>query len=213
MVDSIRPRPHALIWVNSMDDATEAREVRFGRTRIHAATGETIDQNVQAIVYPANSRGVMGTGRVSAVQSSAGPDVEREVMQQAPLRIGTAIVTSSGQLADRGIEAIVHAVVTERLGDPISPVNLRRAIAEALRLADDRRYRCVALPLIGVTADDEPGQREAAIETLVDEIVAYVRRSVSRIEQITLTTRFVDDLPLVLQTLYSAREQRWTSQR
>ena len=46
--------------------------------------------------------------------------------------------------------------------------------------------------------------------SFVDEIVAYARRSATRIEQITVTTRFDDDLPLLMKSLEAAREQRWT---
>lgn len=180
--------------------------------RIVSTLGETVDQPVQAVVYPANSRGVMGTGAISAVRSSAGLDVEREAMSYAPIEPGTAIVTTSGRLADRGIEAIIHAVVAEQLGQRIERSTLRRAIAGALRLADERRYRTVAMPLMGIGADDSVDARTQMIETQVDEAVAHARRSTTRIEQLTIAARFEDDLPIVADVLARTREHRWTGQ-
>ena len=147
-----------------MPETLDAHEARFGRMRIVTTLGETVDQPVQAVIYPANSRGVMGTGAISAVRSSAGLDVEREAMSYAPIEPGTAIVTSSGRLADRGIEAIIHAVVTEQLGQRIERSTMRRAIASALRLADEHRFRTVAMPLMGISADDSVEARTQMIE-------------------------------------------------
>jgi O-acetyl-ADP-ribose deacetylase (regulator of RNase III) len=178
--------------------------------RIVTTIGETVDQPVQAVIYPANSRGVMGTGAISAVRSSAGLDVEREAMAFAPIEPGTAIVTTSGRLAERGIEAIIHAVVTEQLGRRIDRSTMRRALAAALRLAEDRRYHTLAMPLIGITADESRETRTQIIESIVDEIVAHARRSSTRLEQLTVTARFEDDLPIVASVLAQARERRWT---
>ena len=196
-----------------MPESQDAHEARFGRMRIVTTHGETVDQPVQAVIYPANSRGVMGTGAISAVRSSAGLDVEREAMSYAPIEPGTAIVTSSGRLADRGIEAIIHAVVVEQLGQRIERSTVRRAIGSALRLADERRYRTVAMPLMGISADDSVETRTLIIEAQVDEVVAHARRSSTHIEQLTIASRFEDDLPIVAGALAQAREHRWTGQK
>lgn len=195
-----------------MPDTLDAHDARFGRMRITMALGETVDQAAQAVIYPANSRGVMGAGPVSAVRTSAGLDVEREAMAHAPIEPGTAIVTSSGRLADRGIEAIIHAVVVEQLGQRIERPTLRRAVASALRLADERRYRTVAMPLMGIAADESPEARTQMIEAQVDEVVAHARRSTTRIEQLTIAARFEDDLPILADVLERTREHRWTGQ-
>lgn len=213
MVDSFQSRPHASSWVVWMPETIDAHEARFGRMRIVTTLGETVDQPVQAVIYPANSRGVMGTGAISAVRSSAGLDVEREAMSFAPIEPGTAIVTSSGRLADRGIEAIIHAVVTEQLGQKIERSTLRRGIGNALRLADERRYRTVAMPLMGIAADDSVEARTQMIDVLIDESVAHARRSTTRIEQLTIVTRFEDDLPIMADVLAQTRELRWTGQK
>jgi O-acetyl-ADP-ribose deacetylase (regulator of RNase III) len=195
-----------------MPETLDANEAWFGRMRIATTLGEIVDQPVEAVIYPANSRGVMGTGAISAVRSSAGLDVEREAMSYAPIEPGTAIVTASGRLAERGIEAIIHAVVAEQLGQRIERSTMRRAIASALRLADEHRYRTVAMPLIGISADDSVDARAQMIEAQLDEAVAHTRRSTTRIEQLIIAARFEDDLPIVSDVLARTRERRWTGQ-
>lgn len=196
-----------------MPETLDANEAWFGRMRIATTLGETVDQAVQAVIYPANSRGVMGTGAISAVRSSAGLDVEREAMSYAPIEPGTAIVTASGRLAERGIEAIIHAVVTEQLGQRIERSTMRRSIDAALRLADEHRYRAVAMPLMGIAADDTVEARTQMIEAQLDEAVAHTRRSTTRVEQLIIAARFEDDLPIVADVLARTRERRWTGQK
>ena len=192
-----------------MTDAGEPTTIRFGHTQIQIDAGDVVDQPVQAVFYPANRRGVVGAGRLSAVRIAAGADVEREAMASAPHDIGTAIATSSGGLAERGIETILHVVIADRLGDMPERHEVRHALAAGLRLADERRIRTVAIPLIGVPADAPAAEREDAIGAMVDEIVAYVRRGGTRLELIVLTARFADDVALLKTTLARARERSW----
>lgn len=194
-----------------MTDAGEPTTIRFGRTRIQIETGEVVDQPVQAVFYPANRRGVMGAGRISATRIAAGVDVEREAMAGAPHDIGAAIATSSGGLAERGIDTILHVVIADRLGDVPERHVVRQALAAGLRLADDRRIRTVAIPLVGVPSDATASERADAIDAMVDEIVAYVRRGGTRLELIILTARFPDDVALLETTLARARERLWTT--
>lgn len=211
MVDSFPIAPaRAFSKVDRMPDTLDTHDARFGRMRITTTFGETVDQTAQAVIYPANSRGVMGAGPISAVRSSAGLDVEREAMALAPIEPGAAIVTSSGRLAERGIDAIIHAVVTEQLGQRIDRHILRQAIASSLQLADEHRYRTVAMPLMGIASGDTLETRTQMIELQVDEAVAHARRSTTRIEQLIITTRFEDDLPILADVLDRTREHRWT---
>lgn len=188
----------------------EAEPILFGRTQVRAAAGELIDQPVQAIVHAANVRGLMGAGPPGSVRMAAGPEVEREAMAQAPLELGEAIVTTSGRLAERGIEAVIHAVVAPQLGDPAELPEVRRATAAALRLADARRFRSVALPLIGLRAEATPHDRAVTIEAIVEAIVAHLRRENSRIESIVIVSRFDDDLATIEDALVRARQHLWT---
>jgi O-acetyl-ADP-ribose deacetylase (regulator of RNase III) len=195
-----------------MAEAETTQAVRFGRTVVQPVAGELVDQPVQAIVYAANSRGVMGAGPAGSVRTVGGQEIEREAMEGAPFDLGTAFVTGSGRLADRGIEAVIHAIVAPHLGDTAEVPEVRRALAAALRLADERRFRTLALPLLGLRADAAAGERSDLVEAIVDEFVAHLRRGGSRLESVVIISRFDDDLAIMMDSLSRARQRSWTNQ-
>lgn len=183
--------------------------IRFGRTLIRTVAGELTAQPVDAIACPANRRGVMGAGAAGAVRLAGGMEVEREAMAAAPLTMGTAMATTAGDLAARGVRVVLHAVVSDRLGAPTREDIVQQATADVLRLADRQRLRSLALPPIG--AGLGPGRLPTARvwELMIEEIVAYLRRFTSRLERIILVTRFPDEAEEVTRLLRVAREHWW----
>lgn len=185
--------------------------IRFGRTIIDAVVGELIDQPVQAIIYPANTRGVMGAGSASSVRLAGGQDVERELMELAPLDLGAAAVSTAGRLQEREIEAVIHAVIVPNLGDTPRQSVVLRALESALVAATKARLHTLALPLLGVRAEAPAEERADHARSLVDVIVSYIRRPDTRIDRILIVTRFEDDLSTVLDALSRARQRLWIS--
>lgn len=183
--------------------------VRFGRTTIQAQVGDLTEQTADALVVFTNSRGVMGTGAGGRVRLVGGTDIERLAMAQAPLTLGTAIMTAPGTLADRGVHAIIHGVICEMLGDPVRVDAVRRAIPAALRLADERRFRSVVLPILGNGFDQDDVSGLQIASAIVEEIVAYLRRAKSRIDLITVLARSHQDVAMVADVLRVAREYAW----
>ncbi len=194
-----------------MAEAEITRAVRFGRTVVHPAAGDLIDQSVQAIVYAANSRGVMGAGPAGSVRLAGGQEIEREAMEAAPFDLGTAFVTGAGRLADRGIETVIHAVVAPHLGESAELHEVRRALAAALRAADTRRYHSLAIPLLGVRSEATETERSDVVEAIVEELVAHLRRGGSRLESVVIVSRFDDDLAIIMDSLSRARQRSWTN--
>ncbi len=190
-------------------DHADEDGIRFGRTLIQTVAGKLAAQPVDAIACPANRRGVMGAGAAGAVRLAGGMEVEREAMAAAPLTMGTAVATTSGDLAARGVRVIFHAVVSDRLGAPTREDIVQQATTDLLRLADRQRVRALALPPIG--AGLGPGRLPTARvwELMIEEIVAYLRRFTSRLERIILVTRFPDEAEEVTRLLRVAREHWW----
>lgn len=180
--------------------------LRFGRTVLLAAEGELSRQSVDVLMIAANARGVLGTG---GIRLAGGAEIEREAMVQAPFALGTAIVTGSGLLSERGVRAIIHCVVNDQLGGMVRSEIVRRTIPAALRAVEERRFHSVALPLLG--SGSGPGQLPPALvaTTIVEEIVAYLRRVTSRIDQITLVSRSAEDVTIVDDVLRAARDHAW----
>lgn len=190
--------------------------VRFGRTTILAVVGDLLAQPVEAIVYPANQRGVMGAmpgAGFAGLRSLGGSEIEREAMVQAPLDIGSAIVTGATGLDERGITAVIHAVIHRSLGEAPRPEDVRRAIAAAIAEIDKHRLHSVAFPLLGVEGASVRDQPGPLITAIVEEIVGSLRRVPVRLDTIVLACRFPDHASLARAALAHARERQWTPLR
>jgi O-acetyl-ADP-ribose deacetylase (regulator of RNase III) len=194
-----------------MREHEESQGVRFGRTVIDAVVGELIEQPVQALIYPGNTRGVIGAGPASSLRFAGGPDLERETMELAPIDLGDAVATTAGRLQERGIEAILHAVIVPGLGDTPRPTVVLRALDAALALATESRLSTIALPLLGVNAEAPEAERADTVQDLVDVVVKYVRRPGSRIDRVVFVARFEDDRRLLAAAIARARQRSWTS--
>jgi O-acetyl-ADP-ribose deacetylase (regulator of RNase III) len=182
----------------------------FGRTSVEAVVGETIDQGVEAIVYLANARGMMEAGSASSIRLVGGKDVEREAMVLAPHRLGSIFMTGSGRLrASHRIDLIFHIVLANMLGESPRRDVVPKAIDDLLTMAEQRRIRTIAIPVIGAATDSSEGEREAAIDAMVEAVVAWLRRRTARIERIVIVARFPDDQPLIENAIDTARRKIW----
>ncbi|MBA3415502.1 MAG: macro domain-containing protein [Chloroflexia bacterium] len=190
--------------------------IRFGRTMIIAVVGDLLDQRAEGVVFPANRRGVLGAvstlGMVGR-RPLGGSEIEREAMAQAPLELGTAIVTGATGLESRGVRHVVHAVVHRALGEPARVEDMRRAVGATILGADQARLRTLAIPLLGV--DSGPGlvDPEPFVVAFVEETVATIRRSSPRLDRFTVTCRFQDHADATMKAFLRARERSWVRSR
>lgn len=186
---------------------------RFGGTLVEVTTGRLADQPVRALVVSANQRGAMGLGQPRSVRSLAGDGVEREAMAHAPLSLGSALRTSSGELAARGIQAILHAVVAPAPGHPATPMAVRRATLAVLELADTGRLRSVATSVLGSGTSQGQLPLGVAASEITETVVAYLRRNDTRIERIVIVTEFDADRLLVDRLVALAAVHHWVDRR
>jgi O-acetyl-ADP-ribose deacetylase (regulator of RNase III) len=188
----------------------ETDGVVFGRTTLQAVAGTVLDIPADAVVCPANRRGVMGVGVAGAVRLAGGVEIEREAMAAAPLAVGTAIATGSGKLAARGIKTIIHAVVADALGAPTQPEIVRRAMSEALRLADRHRARTLVLPPLGAGLGSGRLSTDAVAALTIEETLAHLRRFTSRLDRIVLVARSDEEADDLCALLREARDYWWS---
>ena len=188
---------------------SESSERYFGRVAVRAATGELIDQPVEAIVYAANGRGMMEAGTPGSIRLVGGAEVEREAMTLAPHRIGTVFLTGSGRLKERGIDNVIHLVLSGMLGEPPRRDYFGRTLTLALEMAEQHRIRSIAIPLLGATTDSNEDERREAAETVVDVIVSHLRRTSSRFDSVVVVSRFADDQPVIAAAMERARRRSW----
>ncbi len=183
--------------------------VRFGRTTIVAAAGGLFDQEVDAIVSPANQRGVMGAGIAGRIRLAGGIDIERAAMAHAPLTVGTAIATTSGDLARNGIRTVIHAVVSDGLGAPTRLDIVRNATGAALREADRQRVKSLLLPLLGAGLGTGRLPGGTVSPAMIEEMIAHLRRHTSRLDRIVLHLADTREAEANHRLLLDARDVWW----
>lgn len=183
--------------------------VRFGRTLVVASARSIFDHHVEAIITPANRRGVMGVGVAGQVRIQGGAGIEREAMAMAPLTMGSAVVTSAGKLAGQGTRAVVHAVISDALGTPTREHIVREATMAALAVADSHRLRSLVLPPLGKGPGPGRFGTDTVLLVMAEEVVTYLRRFTSRLDRIVLACRDAREARDLEHALTEARRLWW----
>lgn len=196
--------------MTSPADNARTEGTRFGLTIVGVAAGELVDQPVEALIVAGNTRGLLGAGPAGSLRSAAGGEPELEARASAPHELGTAFVTGPGELASRGVVAILHAVVGVGLGEAARPTAIPTAVEDALRRARVARYRSVAFPILGVSAGAPVEERMEVAGIVIETLVASLRLSGGRLERAILVSRFDDDLDRLASLVARARERLWT---
>ncbi|MCW1301397.1 MAG: macro domain-containing protein [Candidatus Nanoarchaeia archaeon] len=113
---------------------------------IELKIGNIVEEEVDAIVNPANSLGVMGGGVALAIKKAGGEEIEREAMSRAPIKIGEAIATSAGKLK---CKYVIHSPTMERPAMKTTARNVKLATRAALKLARELGISKIAFPSMG----------------------------------------------------------------
>jgi O-acetyl-ADP-ribose deacetylase len=146
------------------------------RIQIRVVQGSILEVDVQAIVNAANSRGIMGGGVAGVIKRAAGPEVDEEARRQAPIPVGSAVVTSGGRTR---YQAIIHAPTMPEPAMRIDPENVALATRAALVLADARGFASVAIPGMG-TGVGGVAHADAAV-MMIKEIRAFVPQALQSV--------------------------------
>src|SRR5258706_4007766 len=82
--------------------------LRIGQTSIAIERGDITDWEVDAIINAASSTLAMGTGVAGAIKRKGGVIIEEEALQQGPVEVGEAVLTTGGNLA---ATHVIHGAV------------------------------------------------------------------------------------------------------
>jgi O-acetyl-ADP-ribose deacetylase (regulator of RNase III) len=114
---------------------------------------------VDAIANAANTDLRHGGGVAAAIARAAGPELERESRERAPIGLGAAVATTGGSLPARWV---IHAATME-LGGPTSAEIIRQATESTLICADELGARSLALVAFGTGVGGFPLAEAARI--------------------------------------------------
>ena len=122
--------------------------------------------DVDAVANAANTELRHGGGVAGAIARAAGPELERESRERAPIGLGEAVATTAGDMPARWV---VHAATME-LGGPTSAEIIERATESTLACAEGLGARSLALVAFGTGVGGFPLDEAARI------MVGAVRR-------------------------------------
>lgn len=153
---------------------------------LESVTGDLLDQEVDVIVNAWNRNVIpwwllIPQGVSGAIKKRGGYAPFKELARHGPMPLGSAVLTSAGRLPFKGI---IHVAGISMLWRS-SEASIRASTTNALRLAGDRGFESIAMPLIGAGTG---GGDEPTVQRFIEEevrasdyagrvvIVRYARR-------------------------------------
>ena len=137
---------------------------------------------VDAIANAANTDLRHGGGVAGAISRAAGPSLQAESDERAPIGLGEAVETTAGEMPCRWV---IHAATME-LGGPTSAEIIRTATASTLAKADELGATSLALVAFGTGVGGFPLQEAAEIE--VEEVRRHLDRG-SGLDRVVFAVR------------------------
>lgn len=128
-----------------------------GATVISLHQGDITRLNVDAVVNAANSALQLGGGVAGAIRRAGGEAIQAECDRIGGAPVGTAVITSGGNLPAR---YVIHAV-GPRMGEGDEDRKLDSALCGALEVAAENNLESVALPAISTGIFGYPLERAA----------------------------------------------------
>ena len=120
------------------------QEYRAGNTVIRLIQGDITLCRTDAIVNAANENLQLGGGVAGAIRRAGGDTIQQECNRIGYTPVGSAAITTGGNLAARHV---IHAV-GPRMGEGEEGAKLAGATASSLKLADSRGLESIALPAV-----------------------------------------------------------------
>ncbi len=161
-------------------------KLRLGQASISIERGDITDWEVDAIVNAANATLAMGAGVAGAIKRKGGVIIEEEAMQQGPVEVGEAVLTTGGNLA---ATHVIHAAV---MGPDLKTdgETIAKTTRAVLVIADKHRLTSIALPALGTGVGHVPPPVSA--EAMLKEVVAHLKQGQSSLRRIVFVL-YLDD--------------------
>lgn len=132
--------------------------------------------DVEVIVNAANGKGPMGKGVAGAIGQAGGPELRNAVRRiceaNGGYKEGDCYISPSGDLANRGIKAVYHAVTMEYPGGPTSTHIVAQAMRNTLNAAVANGVKSIAFPGLGTGVGQLNPQQVASIMVSIAESYA-----------------------------------------
>jgi len=160
--------------------------LRLGPASISIERGDITDWEVDAIINAANSTLAMGAGVAGAIKRKGGVIIEEEALQQGPVEVGEAVLTTGGNLA---ATHVIHGAV---MGSDLKTdgETIAKTTRSILILAEKHRITSIALPALGTGVGHVPPPISA--DAMLKEVVAHLKRGPSSLRRVVFVL-YLDD--------------------
>ncbi|MGH7597074.1 MAG: macro domain-containing protein [bacterium] len=139
------------------------------QTSLVLVDGDITEQATEAIVNPANSGLILGGGVAGAIRRKGGPQIQEECDKIGGTSVGTAVITTGGNLKARHV---IHAVGPQ-MGEGDEDRKLRNATLTSLKIADQHKLKSITFPAISTGIFGYPIDRCA--EIMLTATTGYLR--------------------------------------
>jgi len=143
--------------------------LQINGSKITLVQGDITEQATDAIVNPANSALVLGGGVAGAIRRKGGPAIQEECNRLGGTPVGTAVITTGGNLPAK---YVIHAV-GPRMGEGDEDNKLRSATLNSLKVADENNLKSLTFPAISTGIFGYPIERCADI--MLHTVAEYLR--------------------------------------
>ncbi len=107
----------------------------------------------EAMIIPANTKGVMSKGRPAKIIKDGLTGISKEakdIGSNNKIEVGQCFSTTSGRLNKRGLKKIYHAVIKRLQSDFTSIYNVRETLKKTLKIVCDDGVKSVMICGIGI---------------------------------------------------------------
>jgi len=143
--------------------------ITINETELVIINSDLTDQTTDAIVNPANSELILGGGVAGAIRRKGGPKIQEECDRIGGTPVGTAVITTGGNLKARHV---IHAV-GPMMGEGDEDRKLRDATLNSLKIADQNKLKSIAFAAISTGIFGFPIDRGAQI--MLATTIEYLR--------------------------------------
>jgi len=119
---------------------------KIGNASLIIKKGDLLQEDVEAIVNPANSYLIMGGGVAGLIKRKGGSIIEEEATKRAPIEIGEAVITSGGRLKQ---QYVIHSPTMKYPAERTNERNVRLSVRAALREGKKHGIKSIAFPGMG----------------------------------------------------------------
>ena len=138
------------------------------KTKIELYLGDITDLEVDAIVNAADNHLKMGGGVALAIKKRGGKIIEDEAVEQGPISIGDAIITTAGKLKAK---YVIHAAAMG-LDFRTDADKIKNAVINSIKRAEELKIKSIAFPAIGTGVGHFPA--ENAAEIMIDVVKKHI---------------------------------------